>query len=85
MRMWMLAVIALLLSLPAMAQPNPFGVGKPDSAPVTAKAEPAAAPLITLPTPVRALFRQVADWQRDLNRFLSGRLRESSQIGRAHV
>ncbi len=75
-------VFALLLAaLPALAQQNPFGVGKPSDAPAAVKTEPAAAPLVTLPAPVRAMFRQIADWQRDLNRFLSGRLRESSEGG----
>ena len=77
-----LAVAVMLVALPALAQPNPFGVGQPKDAPTAAVvAEPAAEPMVTLPAPVRAVFRQVADWQRDLNRFLSGRLRESSRDG----
>jgi ABC-type nickel/cobalt efflux system permease component RcnA len=92
MRLPFLALMfGLLAAVPvATAQPNPFGVGQPAGAPA---AEPAARvapatpsdspPSVVLPAPVRAVFRQVATWQRELNRFLSARLRESSQGGGA--
>ncbi|MBL8644907.1 MAG: hypothetical protein JNK21_13310 [Rhodospirillaceae bacterium] len=80
-----LAVLAMGFS-PAQAQNNPFGgrgapAEKAKPADQAAAEEPATQPLITLPAPVRAMFRQIADWQRDLNRFLSGKLRESSAEG----
>jgi nickel/cobalt transporter (NicO) family protein len=71
----------------AQAQQNPFGPRSAPSqdAPAQADAglgdEAAAKPLIVLPAPLRAAFRQVADWQRALNRFLGSKLRESSTQG----
>jgi ABC-type nickel/cobalt efflux system permease component RcnA len=66
----------------AEAQPNPFGgrSAPGQEAPALADEAPAR-PLIVLPAPVRSVFRQVADWQRELNRFLGGKLRESSAQG----
>ncbi|MSO98696.1 MAG: hypothetical protein EXR11_10840 [Rhodospirillaceae bacterium] len=77
-----LALMAFAAS-PAAAQNNPFGGrGAPAQQAQPGLGEEAATPpMINLPAPVRAVFRQVADWQRDLNRFLSGKLRESSAQG----
>jgi len=36
---------------------------------------------VKLPTIIRALFRQVAEWQRKINRYLAGQLRITSQRG----
>ncbi|MBL8628880.1 MAG: hypothetical protein JNM81_04585 [Rhodospirillaceae bacterium] len=86
----MILLAAVLLGTgTAYAQNNPFGgrgapsQAAPQNAPPAQNAgeETAHEPLITLPAPMIALFRQVADWQRDLNRFLSGKLRESSAEG----
>jgi len=85
MIVWAVMTLAVMaLSAPAaFAQTNPFG---PRPAPAEGEAakpvlddETSAKPLIKMPAPVRAVFRQIADWQRDLNRFLSGKLRESSE------
>lgn len=78
---------------PAAAQSgNPFGVGRDASeVPQESSAERSSSPFgartaepepsFVLPAPVRAVFRQVADWQRDINRYLAGQLRDSSQQG----
>ncbi|MDX2223617.1 MAG: hypothetical protein SFV21_12755 [Rhodospirillaceae bacterium] len=80
-------------STAAAAQQNPFGgraapreqpagdeaageQAAPD--PARTAAEP---PLIALPKPVQAVFRQVGDWQRELNRFMGGKMRESTAAG----
>ena len=71
----------------ALAQANPFGTGGAANQAPQTRAQPALSeeasspPLIALPAPLRAVFRQVADWQRELNRFLGGKLRESSEQG----
>lgn len=91
-----LAVILVALgvwavAVEASAQQNPFG-GRtaPRDQPAGAAESGAAAnpdltsaeaPLITLPKPVQAVFRQVGDWQRQLNRFMGGKMRESSAAG----
>jgi ABC-type nickel/cobalt efflux system permease component RcnA len=69
-------------SLGAQAQQNPFSgrSAAPQEKPALDD-EAAAKPLIVLPAPMRAVFRQIADWQRELNRFLGGKLRESSDTG----
>ncbi|MDX2142644.1 MAG: hypothetical protein SFV19_04775 [Rhodospirillaceae bacterium] len=72
-------------SITAAAQQNPFGARnapatQPQAQPGLGE-EPAAPPRISLPAPVRAVFRQIADWQRELNRFLGSKLRESSAQG----
>jgi ABC-type nickel/cobalt efflux system permease component RcnA len=87
----MRALITLLFVLLAVrpesswAQNNPFGsrAAPPayQSGQDDLENQTAQKPLITLPAPMRAVFRQVADWQRDLNRFLSGKLRESGSEG----
>jgi nickel/cobalt transporter (NicO) family protein len=77
-----LALVVVLSTNSAFAQNNPFSgrsAGE-QTAPVIGD-ETASPPLIVLPAPVRAVFRQIADWQRELNRFLGGKLRESSQQG----
>ncbi len=53
---------------------SPFGSS-------AAPAEPQDPPLFVMPAPVRAVFRQIADWQRDINRYLAGQLRDSSDQG----
>jgi nickel/cobalt exporter len=79
------------------AQSNPFGVGSsPDqkeeqtseprrsASPFGAppqSAEPAEEPVSVMPSAVRAVFRQIADWQREINRYLAGQLRETSDQG----
>lgn len=75
---------------------NPFGVGQEtdkerSAQPTERKTSPfgvpshtteqAPEPLFVMPAPMRAVFRQVADWQREINRYLAGQLRESSQQG----
>lgn len=81
----------------AAAQANPFGVGpaqdrqeqKADESAQTASqfgtpaqtAEPADKPLLVMPEALRAVFRQIADWQRDINRYLAGQLRETGAQG----
>lgn len=76
-------MVTVLAGLPAEAQTNPFGArsAPPQEAPASVQDEAPSKPLIALPAPMRAVFRQVADWQRALNRFLSGKLRESSEDG----
>lgn len=75
-----LAFIVLAMAQ-AHAQGNPFGPrSAPEQQPAAAPETPAE-PMIALPAPLRAVFRQVADWQRELNRFLSGKLRESREAG----
>lgn len=81
----------------AEAQQNPFGARKaPDeaaAAPASDDQKPASPfggrvtaptedkPLVTLPAPVRAVFRWVADQQRLLNDFMGDKLRESKGDG----
>lgn len=75
---------------------NPFGVGRevnedqPSQPPRqgsnlfgdrTSKPEPKSEPVFVMPAPVRAVFRQVADWQRQINRYLASQLRETSEQG----
>jgi ABC-type nickel/cobalt efflux system permease component RcnA len=87
MRLFIICILVAcaFLNLPASAQNNPFGgrsaPQQSSPPPPTVGDETVHEPLITLPAPVLAVFRQVADWQRDLNRFLSGKLRESSADG----
>jgi nickel/cobalt transporter (NicO) family protein len=82
LRTIILALFLAVSSGSAFAQSNPFsGRSTGEQAPPTMGDEAASTPLIVLPAPVRAVFRQIADWQRDLNRFLGGKLRESSQQG----
>jgi ABC-type nickel/cobalt efflux system permease component RcnA len=81
---------------PAWGQQNPFSARPPsgeraapsENRPAASPLEQAAAdraadsePLITLPAPVRSLFRWIADQQRSLNAFMSGKLRESKADG----
>lgn len=81
---------------PVLAQQNPFATRKPSeetTAPAADEQRPAspfggraAAPaedkqLFTLPAPVRAVFRWVADQQRTLNDFMGDKLRESKGDG----
>ncbi len=77
-----LLTLIVLGASAAQAQQNPFGPrnGPGQQAPSMGDEAPVK-PMITLPAPVRAMFRQIADWQRDLNRFLGGKLRESSAQG----
>lgn len=85
MIVWAVMTLAVMaLSAPAaFAQTNPFGPrpapAEGESAKPVLEDEKPSKPLISMPAPVRAVFRQIADWQRDLNRFLSGKLRESSE------
>lgn len=84
MRTLVMVIALLVMAAATQAQTNPFGprprAGEgADSA--ARDAEAPAQPAIILPAPVRAVFRQVADWQRELNRFLSGKLRESRETG----
>ncbi|MCB2107752.1 MAG: hypothetical protein KDE14_08640, partial [Rhodobacteraceae bacterium] len=76
----------------AFAQANPFGAGRsaPNQDQQPARAEPGdeqaapertSPPAITLPVPVQAVFRQIADWQRALNRFMGRQMRESQGSG----
>lgn len=63
---------------------SPSGDGAaPPASPFGGRAAPppAAEPLVVLPAPVRALFRTVSDWQRALNDFMGGKLRESKADG----
>ena len=84
-----LLTIALVMATfsAAHAQQNPFGARSAPSQQTPAQQAPTlddeapSKPMITLPAPARAVFRQVADWQRELNRFLGGKLRESSDQG----
>lgn len=59
---------------PSKQSSNPFG--RPS---VQADAE--SEPVFVMPAPIRAAFRQVADWQRDINRYLAGQLRQTSDQG----
>lgn len=91
-----LVVIMCIAMGQAQAQPNPFGVGQAPSqseeegpaerpsspfGSAAAPAEPEDSPLFVMPAPVRKVFRQIADWQRDINRYLAGQLRDSSDQG----
>ena len=82
-----IVALTLIAMSNAQAQQNPFGPRSAPSQNAPAQGGPAlgdeatAKPLIVLPTPVRAVFRQIADWQRELNRFLGGKLKESSDQG----
>lgn len=46
-----------------------------------APAEPPSEPLFIMPAPVRAVFRQVATWQREINSYLARQLRETGGQG----
>jgi len=96
MRTLILAVTLFLAAFGAAAQQNPFGAGRapaeqgaaPEQRPAAnpfggprAAPAPESQPLITLPAPVREVFRVVADWQRKLNDFMGGKLRESKADG----
>lgn len=96
MRTLILAVTLFLTAFGAAAQQNPFGAGRapaeqgaaPEQRPAAspfggprAAPTPESQPLITLPAPVREVFRTVADWQRKLNDFMGGKLRESKADG----
>lgn len=59
---------------PSEQKANPFG----DRA---SKPEPESKPFFIMPAPARAVFRQVADWQRQINRFLASQLRKTSEQG----
>lgn len=59
---------------PAPRKTNPFG-GR------NAQAEPAPEPFFVMPAPVRAAFRQVANWQRQINKYLAEQLRQTSEQG----
>jgi nickel/cobalt exporter len=90
-----LVVLVGLVAGDAVAQSNPFGVGpassdSEESEPAPRASSPFGAgpaiepedpPLFVMPVPVRAVFRQIADWQRDINRYLAGQLRDSSDQG----
>jgi len=80
------------IAAPAFAQANPFGVGQDnakDSAPARASSfgsraapqEPSDKPIFVMPAAVRSMFRQVADWQRQINRYLAQQLRETGRQG----
>lgn len=86
------SVSAVAQSSPA--ESNPFGVGgtqaeepsaqPPQTSPFGSRAvsEPQrSAPVFSMPAPVRAVFRQVADWQREINRYLGRQLQASSSEG----
>lgn len=75
---------------------NPFGVGREvgedqkvrpsqqKSSPFGERAsnpEPESEPVFVLPAPVRSVFRQIADWQRQINRYLASQLRATSEQG----
>lgn len=75
---------------------NPFGVGRepptePDAEPDKRKSnlfgeravpqESASKPLFVMPAPVRSIFRQVADWQRQINRYLARQLQSTTGQG----
>lgn len=59
---------------PSKQSSNPFGRPSTQGA---AESEP----VFVIPAPVRAVFRQVADWQRGINRYLAGQLRQTSDQG----
>ncbi|NKB44585.1 MAG: hypothetical protein GKS03_09945 [Alphaproteobacteria bacterium] len=59
---------------PAEPRTNPFGRA---AAPV----ETQSAPLFVMPAPLRAVFRQVANWQRQINRYLASQLQATSDQG----
>ncbi|MDG2242399.1 MAG: hypothetical protein P8L66_02785 [Rhodospirillaceae bacterium] len=86
--------VAPLMAQPSQEGSNPFGVGRTASEPgpseprvnpfggSTAPAESQSKPLIVMPAPVRAVFRQVADWQRQINRYLASQLQATNdQVG----
>ena len=80
----------------ANAQSNPFGVGQeageesaetpqqPRANPFgnrSAAPEPQSEPVFVMPAPVRSVFRQVANWQREINSYLARQLRETGRQG----
>lgn len=82
-----------VMAQPSQEGSNPFGVGRtaPEPGPLepranpfggtTAPAEPQSKPLFVMPAPVRAVFRQVADWQRQINRYLASQLQATNDQG----
>lgn len=81
---------------PTSEAANPFGVGGPQAkqpgessqststSPFGSRAAPEpqrTPPAFVMPAPVRAVFRQVADWQRQINRYLGRQLQASSDQG----
>ena len=92
-----LALIMGVAPAPVLAQSNPFGVGPASDRQAEQTDEPAPAaspfgaspqstaqadePLLIMPDAVRAVFRQIADWQREINRYLAGQLRETGGQG----
>ena len=88
--------LAFVTPVDVEAQPNPFGVGQdagtdnesqaqpPRANPFgnrTTPSDPPSEPLFVMPAPVRSVFRQVAMWQREINSYLAGQLRETSRQG----
>lgn len=61
-------------SRPDQPQPNPFGSS---AAPV----EPRSEPLFVMPASLRAVFRQIAGWQRQINRYLARQLQATTGQG----
>ncbi len=91
-----LTMVFVVDARPVFAQSNPFGVGReapadeqatqerPRASPFgnrTAPQEPPSEPLFVMPAPVRAVFRQVAQWQREINSYLARQLRETGNQG----
>ncbi|MBT5240124.1 MAG: hypothetical protein HN793_05460 [Rhodospirillaceae bacterium] len=87
---------ASLLAQASQSGSNPFGVGRAASEPeqtqpveprpnpfgnAAAPVEPKSEPLFVMPASLRVVFRQIADWQRQINRYLARQLQATNDQG----
>jgi nickel/cobalt transporter (NicO) family protein len=67
---------------PAEQRPSLFGQrAKPSDSESKSQAAPKSAPVFVMPSSVRAIFRQIADWQRKINRYLGQQLQATTDQG----